>query len=106
MDTHARKKPSICLLKRIQSRWPGHLAAFGRAQGRPVRLHGAGQVIYRLKHPFRGGTTHVLFSPEDVIARLADLVPVPGCNLPPYHGVLAPYSALRRAGCRQAPQTQ
>ena len=34
----------------------------------------AGQVVYRLKQPFRDGTTHVLFSPEDFIARLAALV--------------------------------
>ena len=57
----------------------------------------AGQVVYRLKHPFRDGTTHVLFSPEDFIARLAALVPRPGCNLTRYHGVFAPNSAFRRA---------
>ena len=31
----------------------------------------AGKVIYELKHPFRDGTTHILFSPEDFMARLA-----------------------------------
>jgi len=35
----------------------------------------AGQVVYRHKSPFRDGTTHVLFSPQDFIARLAALVP-------------------------------
>ncbi len=57
----------------------------------------AGQVVYRLNQPFRDGTTHVLFSPEDFIARLAALGPRPGCNLTRYHGVFAPNSAFRRA---------
>ena len=28
------------------------------------------QVVYRLKHPFRNGTTHVVLDPMDFIARL------------------------------------
>jgi hypothetical protein len=56
----------------------------------------AGQVVYRLKQPFRDATTHVLFSPEDFIAPLAALVPRPGCNLTRYHGVFAPCSPFRR----------
>ena len=62
-----------------------------------LSVNSSGQVVYRLKQPFRDGTTHVLFSPEDFIARLAALVPRPGCNLTRYHGVFAPNSALRRA---------
>ena len=57
----------------------------------------AGQVVYRLKQPIRDGTTHVLFSPEDSIARLAALVPKPGSNLTRYRGVFTPNSAFRRA---------
>ncbi|MCC5874435.1 MAG: transposase [Gammaproteobacteria bacterium] len=38
-----------------------------------------------------------MFSPDDFIARLAALVPRPGCNLTRYHGVFAPNSAFRRA---------
>jgi len=30
-----------------------------------------GKIIYEIKHPFRDGTTHILFSPEDFMARLA-----------------------------------
>lgn len=55
-----------------------------------------GQVDYRFKQPFRDGATHVLFSSEDFIARLATLVPKPGCNLTHYHGVFAPISEFRR----------
>jgi len=55
------------------------------------------QVIYELKHPFRDGTTHVLFTPQDFLARLAALVPRPRVNLTRYHGVFAPNSPFRRA---------
>ena len=56
----------------------------------------AGKVIYELKHPFRDGTTHILFSPEDFMARLAALVPRPRLNLTRYHGVFAPNSPFRK----------
>ena len=45
----------------------------------------------------RDGTTHILFSPEDFIARLAALVPRPRINLTRYHGVFAPSSPMRGA---------
>ncbi len=55
-----------------------------------------GKVSYELKHPFRDGTTHILFSPEDFMARLAALVPRPRLNLTRYHGVFAPNSPFRK----------
>jgi hypothetical protein len=69
----------------------------------------AGQVVYKLKNPFRDGTTHVLFSPEEFIARLAALVPRLRVNLTRYHGVFTPSSCgirkseietHRQGGCR------
>ena len=36
-----------------------------------------GRVRCELKTPWRNGTTHVIFEPEDFIARLAALVPKP-----------------------------
>ena len=48
------------------------------------------QVVYRLKHPFGDGTTHVVLDPIDFIARLAALVPRPRAHLTRYHGVFAP----------------
>jgi hypothetical protein len=54
-----------------------------------------GQVRYTLKTPYRDGTTHVIFEPEDFIARLAALVPKPRAHLTRYHGVFAPSSRLR-----------
>jgi hypothetical protein len=40
-----------------------------------LSTNAAGQVIYELKPPFRDGITHILFTPEDFLARLAALVP-------------------------------
>jgi hypothetical protein len=62
-----------------------------------LSTNAAGQVVYQLKNPYRDGTTHILFSPEDFIARLAALVPRPRVNLTRYHGVFAPSSSMRRA---------
>jgi hypothetical protein len=48
-----------------------------------------------LRLPYRDGTTHVIFEPEDFIARLAALVPKPRAHLTRYHGVFAPASPDR-----------
>jgi hypothetical protein len=56
-----------------------------------------GQVRYRLKTPYRDGTTHIVLEPLDFIARLAALVPPPRVHLRRYHGVFAAHAALRAA---------
>ena len=81
-----------------------------------LSVNASGQVVYQLKNPFRDGIKHVLFSPQDFIARLATLVPRPRVNLTShgtrsvpcstalafsqsrrrYHGVFAPSSPLRQ----------
>ncbi len=60
-------------------------------------LTAQGQVRYRLKTPYRDGTTHIVLEPLDFMARLAALVPPPRRHLTPYHGVFAPHAALRAA---------
>jgi len=60
-----------------------------------LALTESGQVRYTLKTPYRDGTTHVVFEPEDFIAQLAALVPKPRAHLTRYHGVFAPASAFR-----------
>ena len=55
-----------------------------------------GQVVYRLKHPFRDGTTDVVLDPMNFIARLAALIPRPRAHLTRYHGVFAPNFKHRR----------
>ena len=77
-----------------------------------LSLTGQGLIHYRLKTPYRDGTTHGVFEPLDkiavggpkgwragcpeyFIARLAALVPNPRVNLTRYHGVFAPHHHLR-----------
>jgi hypothetical protein len=50
-----------------------------------LSIDGQGRVIYRYKHPFRDGSTHVVLEPLDFIARLAALVPRPRLNLTRFH---------------------
>jgi hypothetical protein len=61
-----------------------------------LSLTAQGHIHYRLKTPYRDGTTHVIFEPLDFTARLAALVPKPRVNLTCFHGVFAP-NRKRRA---------
>ena len=53
-----------------------------------------------LKTPYRDGTTHVIFEPEDFIARLATLVSKPRAHLTRYHGVFAAYTSYSQVNYR------
>jgi hypothetical protein len=48
-----------------------------------------GRVRWTLKRPWSDGTTALLFSPAELVERLAALVPPPRANTVLYHGVLA-----------------
>ena len=54
-----------------------------------------GKVRYHLKTPYRDGTTHVVFEPQDFISRLAVLARKTRVNLTRYHGVYEPNSQRR-----------
>jgi hypothetical protein len=54
-----------------------------------------GRILYRLRHRWRDGITHVVFEPLDLVARLAALVPPPRTNTVRYHGILAPCAGWR-----------
>jgi hypothetical protein len=54
-----------------------------------------GNVRYQLKTPYRDGTTHVIFTPLDFMAKLAALIPKPRVNLTRFFGVFAPNSRYR-----------
>jgi hypothetical protein len=54
-----------------------------------------GRMLYRLRHRWRDGTTHVVFQPLDLVARLVALVPPPRANIVRYHGILAPCASWR-----------
>ena len=55
-----------------------------------LSLAGQGNIRYRLKTPYRDGTTHVIFEPLDFIARMAAPVPKPRVNFTRFRGVFAP----------------
>ena len=54
-----------------------------------------GRIHYRLKRPWRDGTTAVIFERQDFIAKLAVLVPAPRGHLTRYHEVFGPAAAWR-----------
>jgi len=60
-----------------------------------VELTERGQVRLRLKRPWQDGTTHLVFSPRDFVARLVPLVPPPRTHRVRYSGVLASHHRLR-----------
>ena len=81
------------------------------ATERLSRLEG-GRLLYRLKHRWRDGTTHVVFEPGELVERLVALVPPPRFHLVRYHGVLGPAAGERgrvvpgvaaNAGCEDTP---
>jgi hypothetical protein len=53
------------------------------------------RVRLTLKTPYFDGTTHLILEPEELISRLAALIPRPHKNQLVYHGVLAPNARLR-----------
>jgi hypothetical protein len=88
---------------RVEADQRGRLERLARYVSRPpvaverLALTVQGQVRYRLKSPYRDGTTHIVLEPSDFIARLAALVPPPSRHLIRFHGVFAPHSKLRAA---------
>ena len=54
-----------------------------------------GRLAYRLKTPWRDGTTHVVMERRELLERLAPLVPPPRSHQVRYHGVLAPCASGR-----------
>ena len=55
---------------------------------------------------YDNGTTHVVFTPLEFMARLASLVPPPWLNLTHYHGVFAPNHKLRSEIVKPRPKKQ
>jgi hypothetical protein len=64
-----------------------------RYAGRPalaaerLSLDPDGHLVYRLRHRWRDGTTHLLLDPLELVERLAVLVPPPRFHLVRYHGL-------------------
>ncbi len=64
------------------------------AAGR-LQILDAEQVVFSLKSVWSDGTYQIVLSPEELLEKLAALVPPPRLNLLRYHGVLAPNAADR-----------
>ena len=71
-----------------------------------LELTAGGQVRLSLRHPWRNGTTALVFDPVSFLGRLAVLVPRPRVNLVLYYGVLGARSAWRAAVVPGAPPGQ
>ncbi len=54
-----------------------------------------GMIVLHMKRTWSDGTSAVVFTPAEFVARLASLVPPPNKNSVLYHGVLAPNASLR-----------
>jgi len=69
-----------------------------------VELTGDGKVRLRLKRAWSDGTSHLVFTPLDFIARLVPLVPPPKTHRVRYHGVLASHHKLRSSVVPEPPE--
>src|SRR5438552_6019238 len=54
-----------------------------------------GLVLVTLKSEWHDGTSHLLFTPVELLEKLAALTPRPRVNLVLYHGILAPRARAR-----------
>jgi hypothetical protein len=64
-------------------------------QGRLKKLLD-GRIAVVLQRPWADGTTHLVFTPMELLQRLVPLVRRPRINMLLYHGVLAPNAPWRR----------
>ena len=69
-----------------------------------VQTNAAGQVVLKLKTPWRDGSTHLVLSPLEFMQRLAALVQRPRLHLIRFHGVLAHNAKLRALVVPQEPE--
>jgi hypothetical protein len=65
-----------------------------------------GRIAYALRHPWRDGTTHVVFTGVELLEKLAVLTPSPRGNITRYHGILAPGAKWRGTVVRDRPKAE
>ncbi len=84
-SSHLTRTPSEdAALEILQGHSITYRIAVGPHEGR-LSLTPQGRVRYTLKTPYRDGTTHMVFSPVDFMARLAAVKPKPPVHLMRYH---------------------
>ena len=67
---------------------------------------GSGSLRLELKRPWSDGTVALTFTAEELVERLASLVPPPRAHQVLYHGVLAGRSSWRREVVPEAPEEE
>jgi hypothetical protein len=72
------------------------------AEERMTRLPD-GRIAYGFRRAWDDGSSHVILTPMEMMAKLAALVPPPRYHLVRYHGVLAPNSKRRRVIVKAPP---
>lgn len=66
-----------------------------------------GKIVVKLKKSWSDGTSHIVLTPMEFMARLVALIPPPRKNQIRYHGVWAPNARLRsKATPKKAPQEE
>jgi hypothetical protein len=60
-----------------------------------LRVFASGEIGYKLKRSYSDGTSHLIFSPLELMEKLAALIPQPRVHLVRYHGCLAPHAKIR-----------
>ncbi|MCL4686271.1 transposase [Myxococcota bacterium] len=93
VSLHANVAVPACDRRRLE-RLCRYVARSPVATERLSRLED-GRLLYRLKHRWRDGTTHVVFEPQELVEKLAALVPPPRFHLVRYHGILGPCAGER-----------
>jgi hypothetical protein len=61
-----------------------------------------GSILLRLRRPWRDGTWAVRFAPNELLEKLAAMIPKPRINLVIYHGAFAPHARDRAQAVRRA----
>ncbi len=64
-----------------------------------------GKLLYKLKTPYRNGTTHILLDPLELVEKVVALIPPPKANLLRYHGVFAPHAKERKQIIPTSPES-
>ena len=60
-----------------------------------LKLRNDGTISYKMKKAWNDGTTHMIFSPMELVEKLVALVPPPRIHTVRFHGILAPHAKNR-----------
>ena len=86
-----RDEAQLSLLDGLANASVQGLVATGIRNGCRVLRHlSDGRIAFRLKNAWRDNTTHVVFTPHELIEKLIPLIPRPRSHLVRYHGILGP----------------